>query len=146
MTHLYGIQFLDMFGKGLICLINNLEHSLCLLSVRKTLQEIIFFVSFVSAQVRGWYVSDMLKVHSQAMWILADSASFGSLLNRIRETEIFLIAHNSCVLIMCVSIYCVSEKDPMTKLHFTDLRIIQCSREKCSLIYPIIFSLLKYFS
>lgn len=74
MTHLYGIQFLDMFGKGLICLINNLEHLLCLLSVRKTLQEIIFFVSFVSAQVRGWYVSDMLKVHSQAMWILADSA------------------------------------------------------------------------
>ena len=37
---------------------------------------------------------------------------------RIRETEIWIIGYNSCVLIICVSSYCTSEMDPMTKIHF----------------------------
>lgn len=88
------------------------------------------------AQVR---MLDMLKVHLQAMWTLAGScrqhhpwgAHIDSRLNRIRDTELWLIALHSCVLNTCVESYCISEMDPMTKSHVTHLRIIRCSRQKC---------------
>lgn len=38
-----------------------------------------------------------------------------TVLNRIRDTYLELIANNSCVLIMCVSSYCIREMDPMTE-------------------------------
>lgn len=59
---------------------------------------------------------------SQAQASASLGSSMDGQLNRIREREEqrerFLIAHNSCALIVCVSSYCVSKTDPMTKKTF----------------------------
>lgn len=59
---------------------------------------------------------------SQAQASASLGSSMDGQLNRIRESEEererFLIAHNSCALIVCVSSYCVSKTDPMTKKTF----------------------------
>lgn len=153
-TYSSGTQSLDMLGKGLISPINNLGCLLCLLSVSKTSQETIpylfCFFCFSTGQrllseghaqssLTGHVTSGRLRLQHpwEAPW---------SVYRTGLERELWLIAHNSCVLIMCVSGFCVSKIDPMTKIHFIDVRIIQWSREKCTLIYPIIFSLLRYFS
>ena len=109
MTYLCGIQLLDMFGESLICLIENLGHSLCFLSVSKTS---FLFLLFQHRSEVGMCWTDLKFTYrpclfSQPQATASLRRSMDRLLNRIRE--IFLIAYNSCVLIIYVSSYCASD-------------------------------------